>query len=282
MKRKVNTFDFTDCAVEITGDALYLINGGAEVENSIAAQANAQVGDTVTNSRGETYTLTQGDIDWAKKQIGSEKQSTKIEQTSPTSNSQSAKHIDPRTIDLSKHFTLDPDSYTSIDRYKSGKLFSDIVKEKIDEHLGDQYVVGGFMCDNFVETILMEAAVDPLNYLSGKAAAKTVQNHIDHALENNATEKIAKENAPELENGVYVVFMNDSSKKNNSGTPWMPHAGLIIKDDDEGLDYADNSSGNDSGGVEINHYTSLQQFQTAYAYNSFYYQKVEKEVSLWN
>ncbi len=58
-------YDFTGLAVEVTGDALYQINGGAEIANSIEAQANAQVGDTVTNSRGETHTLTQGDITWA-------------------------------------------------------------------------------------------------------------------------------------------------------------------------------------------------------------------------
>lgn len=69
-------YDFTNLAVEVTGDALYLINGGAEIENSIAAQANAQVGDTVTNSRGETHTLTQGDINWAKEKIGSSGQNT--------------------------------------------------------------------------------------------------------------------------------------------------------------------------------------------------------------
>ncbi len=63
-------YDFTGLAVEVTGDALYQINGGAEVANSIEAQANAQVGDTVTNSRGETHTLTQGDITWAQGKLG--------------------------------------------------------------------------------------------------------------------------------------------------------------------------------------------------------------------
>ncbi len=71
MKRKqcsIKTFDFSnydfsDC-VEITGDALYLINGGAKIENSVEAQANAKPSDTVTNSKGETHTLTKGDIDW--------------------------------------------------------------------------------------------------------------------------------------------------------------------------------------------------------------------------
>jgi len=31
-------YDFSDC-VEITGDDLYLINGGAEIENSVEAQS---------------------------------------------------------------------------------------------------------------------------------------------------------------------------------------------------------------------------------------------------
>ena len=40
MKRKqctIKEFDFSDC-VEITGDTLYLINGGAEIENSVETQ----------------------------------------------------------------------------------------------------------------------------------------------------------------------------------------------------------------------------------------------------
>ena len=64
-------YDFSDYAEEITGDALFKINGGAQVENSIEAQANAQVGDTLTRNDGTTVTLTQGDINWAKEKMGS-------------------------------------------------------------------------------------------------------------------------------------------------------------------------------------------------------------------
>ena len=63
-------YDFSDYAEEITGDALFMINGGAQIENSIEAQANAKVGDTVTNSKGETHVLTQGDITWAQEKLG--------------------------------------------------------------------------------------------------------------------------------------------------------------------------------------------------------------------
>ena len=64
-------YDFSDYAEEITGDALFKINGGAQVENSIEAQANAQVGDTLTRNDGTTVTLTQGDINWVKEKMGS-------------------------------------------------------------------------------------------------------------------------------------------------------------------------------------------------------------------
>ena len=68
--KDIGIYDFSDYAEEITGNALFEINGGAEIENSIEAQANAQVGDTVTNSKGETHVLTQGDITWAQEKLG--------------------------------------------------------------------------------------------------------------------------------------------------------------------------------------------------------------------
>ena len=64
-------YDFSDYAEEITGDALFKINGGAQIENSVEAQANARVGDTLTRNDGTTVTLTQGDINWAKEKMGS-------------------------------------------------------------------------------------------------------------------------------------------------------------------------------------------------------------------
>ena len=44
-------YDFSDCH-EITGDELYLINGGARVENSNEAVANAKEGDTLVRNDG--------------------------------------------------------------------------------------------------------------------------------------------------------------------------------------------------------------------------------------
>ena len=67
--KDIGIYDFSDYAEEITGNALFEINGGAEIENSIEAQANAKVGDTVTREDGTTHTLYQGDIDWAQKEM---------------------------------------------------------------------------------------------------------------------------------------------------------------------------------------------------------------------
>ena len=40
--KDIGIYDFSDYAEEITGDVLFKINGGAEIENSIEAQANAR------------------------------------------------------------------------------------------------------------------------------------------------------------------------------------------------------------------------------------------------
>ena len=55
---------------ELTLEEQYLVNGGDHIENSIEAQAGASVGDTLTREDGTTWTLTQGDINWAREQIG--------------------------------------------------------------------------------------------------------------------------------------------------------------------------------------------------------------------
>ena len=63
-------YDFSDYAEEITGDALFEINGGAEVENSHEGVAGANVGDTITRKDGTVVTLKQADIDYAQKLLG--------------------------------------------------------------------------------------------------------------------------------------------------------------------------------------------------------------------
>ena len=46
-------------------------NGGHEIENTVEAVANAEVGDTLTRDDGTEVTITQGDIDWAQEHCGS-------------------------------------------------------------------------------------------------------------------------------------------------------------------------------------------------------------------
>lgn len=47
--RSIDSYDLSDYK-EVTGNDLYKINGGKEIENSIAAQAEAQPEDTLITS----------------------------------------------------------------------------------------------------------------------------------------------------------------------------------------------------------------------------------------
>ena len=63
------TYNFSNCR-EITEEELYLINGGAQIENTNEAVAGAQPGDTLIRDDGTEVTITQGDIDWANDHLG--------------------------------------------------------------------------------------------------------------------------------------------------------------------------------------------------------------------
>ena len=92
MKKCKKDYDFTGLAYEITGDALYLINGGKEIGNSYAEQAEAKPGDTVTDSKGVTHELTQGDINWAKQKIAGQETATQTTGNAGGANNQGANH----------------------------------------------------------------------------------------------------------------------------------------------------------------------------------------------
>ena len=68
--KDIGIYDFSDYAEEITGNALFKINGGAEVENSHEGVAGAKPGDTITRIDGTVVTLKQADIDYANAQLG--------------------------------------------------------------------------------------------------------------------------------------------------------------------------------------------------------------------
>ncbi len=61
--KDIGIYNFSDYAEEITWDALFKINGGAEVENSNKGVAGAKPGDTITRNSGEVVVLKQADID---------------------------------------------------------------------------------------------------------------------------------------------------------------------------------------------------------------------------
>ena len=67
--KNADFYDFSDYAEEITGDALFKINGGAKVENSDKGVAGAKPGDTITRKNGDVIVLKQADIDYAKAQL---------------------------------------------------------------------------------------------------------------------------------------------------------------------------------------------------------------------
>ena len=68
--KNADFYDFSDYAEEITGNALFKINGGAEVENSHEGVAGAKPGDTITRKNGDVIVLKQADIDYANAQLG--------------------------------------------------------------------------------------------------------------------------------------------------------------------------------------------------------------------
>ncbi len=84
-KRKQIPFPIPDDARELTDAEMILVNGGAKIENSLEAQAKAQVGDTVTRKDGSSHTLTKGDIAWAQNQLGNGVDSVETTVVSETS-----------------------------------------------------------------------------------------------------------------------------------------------------------------------------------------------------
>jgi hypothetical protein len=56
---------------------------------------------------------------------------------------------------------------------------------------------------------------------------------------------------------------------------YNPHAGAIIVNDDESVDYYDSSSGNPDEEATHWEYDSVTDFEDDYGYNEFYYIGVE-------
>lgn len=133
---KTLDYDFSDYAEEITGNALFKINGGAQIENSVEAQANARVGDTLTRNDGTTVTITQGDIDWAKKQVG-DSETTTASSTPATeivaSNSQSQQTSKSSVRTSSEYQGVSPQYWDALDEQKAKRQLEEIKSEKKEQ-----------------------------------------------------------------------------------------------------------------------------------------------------
>ena len=134
--KDIGVYDFSDYAEEITGDALFKINGGAQIENSVEAQANARVGDTLTRNDGTTVTITQGDIDWAKKQVG-DSETTTASSTPTTetvaSNSQSQQTSKSSVRTSSEYQGVSPQYWDALDEQKAKRQLEEIKSEKKEQ-----------------------------------------------------------------------------------------------------------------------------------------------------
>lgn len=135
-KNKTLDYDFSDYAEEITGNALFKINGGAEIENSNKGVANAKPGDTLTRNDGTTVTITQGDIDWAKKQVG-DSETTTASSTPTTetvaSNSQSQQTSKSSVRISSEYQGVSPQYWDALDEQKAKRQLEEIKSEKKEQ-----------------------------------------------------------------------------------------------------------------------------------------------------
>ena len=56
---------------------------------------------------------------------------------------------------------------------------------------------------------------------------------------------------------------------------YMEHCGIVRVAPGGTVYFTDNSSGNNNQGVDTSEYPTLQDFQNAYGYNSFYYEEID-------
>ena len=165
------------------------------------------------------------------------------------------------------------------------KRLNKILSEVVMKIGGDKYAGPGkyiksskpelqYMCDNFVQDFLNDIHIDWKKYFKGPAISCTMKEHIKDAVDNGKVEEYKKENPPQLEAGVYVVFMGEF---NNPKEP--DHCGIMVVKPDKSIDYADNSSSNViegiKGGIKIEQYHDTAKFQSSFGYKNFCYQKID-------
>ena len=123
------------------------------------------------------------------------------------------RYVDPDGNDIDTAFSILYEKYS--------KTSVGSIRMAIGEFAERKYTMppDEFRCDNFVQAVLTRAGFNYLDYLSGDATIRNVQNHIENALAKGITSKNKKENAPTLEYGIYIVLMNDSYVIDKNGDP---------------------------------------------------------------
>ena len=138
--------------------------------------------------------------------------------------------------------------------------YTEIVRGVADKHLGESYDDGN-SCDEWVAKVLTESGLDPSDYHLGNTQESVAQ-HISDIKKDKSENHTAH-------NGFNVVFMGDGTKNFSIG---HEHAGLLIVDDDNTVNFYDSSRNNEDAKSMRQKYNSVEAFQNDYAYKSFYYQ----------
>lgn len=163
-------------------------------------------------------------------------------------------------------------AYSLLDNKPKEKI-EDVIMSNARSRLGKKYdgsVATNYQCDNYVEDVLETSNLNTSIYLAGKAKDKNVDEHIANSLGDNRVAKQDRYDAPDLSEGVYVVFMNEGTDP-KTGEKTRSHSGFVYVHED-GVSYIDNSSY--YGGVYEQQFSSVQAFQSEYSYGGFFYQRV--------
>ena len=251
------------------------------VENSNEGIANAKPGDKIIRKDGTEITLTQGDIDWAKSQIGNN--STPVEtSSSDLKNEDTIVNTEP----LKENPESPTDSGTENKEEKdvgvpnaTDSVINDIKDTKNEilanmEKQDNAYnLETGYRCDNWVETVLEKSGKNPSDYLTAGDSSKTVAEHID-ALKKSGGENYST--TIPVSEGVYVVFMGGENP-NNPGTSFAEHCGILVVNSDGSMNVWHNSSANDNHGVDSWSTTSQRNGTklSGFAYSEFYFQEIK-------
>ena len=307
--KDINSFDFSSYGRELTREESYLVNGGAHIENSIEAQAQAQPGDTITNSTGNTIVLNEGDILWAQQQLGYTETENDNSDTASTNepvaalthqeqyemaqaaadvhNNQGENCTTQMLIDSTEN-DENKELLEQLEDLKNQNLDFAGVPVQYRQALGErnvinrielsiklnfdkQYISGdsGYMCDDWVEEVLKDPGLDSSKYLIAGKANDKSVEEHIEALKNSKNSY--KQTIPDKE-GFYVVFMDGIGSLGELDA----HCGILRVSGDGTMLFSHNSSAN---GYKVD--TWIVNSQNAgtklsnLAYPNFYFQEVK-------